>query len=250
MEDEKMKMNTLIADNLKKLKKARNLTNKQLAETSGVPLNTLSKIICGITTNPTVNTLAALAQALHCQMWELFDDDMGSRKHLSKNESIVLEHYRNLSKEGRQMVRSQIKEFWDYEQAMIREEASVPYVEIPLYCLPTSAGTGQFLDSDDYEITAFPAEEVPGRANFAVRISGDSMEPKFHNDDIAFVQQTQDLKPGEVGIFILNGEGYIKELRQQEEGEGIYLHSLNERYAPIIVRASDDLRVVGRVQTL
>ena len=48
--------------------------------------------------------------------------------------------------------------------------------ETRLYDLPASAGTGAFLDSDNYEIIEVGNEVAP-EADFGVRIQGDSMEP-------------------------------------------------------------------------
>ena len=45
---------------------------------------------------------------------------------------------------------------------------------IPLYDLPVSAGTGMFLDSDNYELIEAD-DHVPYDATFAVRVCGDSM---------------------------------------------------------------------------
>ena len=49
--------------------------------------------------------------------------------------------------------------------------------EIRLYDLPASAGTGAFLDSDNYEMIEIGNEVAP-EADFGVRIQGDSMEPQ------------------------------------------------------------------------
>lgn len=68
-----------------------------------------------------------------------------------------------------------------------------------------------------------------------VRISGSSMEPEFHDGQIAWVLQQESVVNGEIGIFALNGEAYIKKL--QNDKNGIFLISLNEKYAPIKVGA-------------
>jgi len=111
---------------------------------------------------------------------------------------------------------------------------------IALYELPVSAGTGQFLDSSDYELIEAD-ETVPEAASFAVRISGQSMMPRFVDRQIVYVRQQQTLEPGEVGIFILNGNAYCKQLGQKE------LISFNVQYEPIPVREYDELRVLGKV---
>ena len=47
--------------------------------------------------------------------------------------------------------------------------------------LSVSAGTGAFLDEGSFEMVSFPASTVPDGADFGVRVSGDSMEPVYHD---------------------------------------------------------------------
>jgi len=46
--------------------------------------------------------------------------------------------------------------------------------------------------------------------DFGVRVNRDSMEPVYHDGQIVWVEKTVALQPGEAGIFICNGEGYLK----------------------------------------
>ena len=113
---------------------------------------------------------------------------------------------------------------------------------LPLYDMPVSAGTGLFLDSDHYELLEAP--NAPAEANFAVRVRGDSMQPRFVDGQVVFVRQQQTLEDGEIGIFLLNGDAFCKKFQQ---GEVCYLLSLNPQYAPIPIRPQDELRMIGRV---
>ena len=54
--------------------------------------------------------------------------------------------------------------------------------------MPVSAGPGAFLDSDSYEELEVD-ESVPASADYAVRISGDSMTPRFVDRQIVFVKE-------------------------------------------------------------
>jgi phage repressor protein C with HTH and peptisase S24 domain len=112
---------------------------------------------------------------------------------------------------------------------------------VRLYDLPASAGTGSYTDSDDYEEIEVPEDEVPTGTDYCVRVSGDSMEPRYHDGQLVFVRQTEIIDEGDVGIISLNGDVYIKQL-----GRG-KLVSLNAAYAPIVVGDGDTLRVFGRV---
>jgi len=103
-----------------------------------------------------------------------------------------------------------------------------------------SVGLGLYFESDDYEeITADTL--IPKGTDYAVRVTGDSMEPMFYDEDVLFIREQQTIENGEIGIFNLNGEAYVKRL------EGKKLVSLNPEYKPISLHEYDDLRVMGKV---
>ena len=115
---------------------------------------------------------------------------------------------------------------------------------LPLYSLAVSAGTGQFLDSEDYDMTEV-GPEVPDGANFGVRVAGDSMEPRFHDGQTVWVSQQHSLMTGEIGIFLYDGCAYLKQL---VAGDGyLALHSLNPAYPDIRISPALPLRVLGKV---
>ena len=115
---------------------------------------------------------------------------------------------------------------------------------LPLYRLAVSAGTGEFLDGEGYDAVEV-GEEVSPLADFGVRISGDSMEPRFVHGQIVWVKRQETLRAGEIGVFLYNGAGYCKRL--ERSGGRVELVSLNSAYPPIRVGPADELRVFGRV---
>lgn len=129
------------------------------------------------------------------------------------------------------------------ERFCAREDARRVSRVLPLYDLPVSAGTGQFLDGEQYELIEV-AEHAPEKADFAVRIKGDSMLPRYHDGQIVFAEKRDSIEKGEIGVFVLNGEAFCKKLGGETETE---LVSLNPAYAPIRVLEGDALAVMGRV---
>ena len=115
---------------------------------------------------------------------------------------------------------------------------------LPLYQLPVSAGTGHFLDSDDYELVEV-GNEVPMNANFGVRICGDSMSPRFADGQIVWVRQQQTISQGEIGIFLYNGDAYCKRF-DIADGQPALI-SLNSAYPPLQINELCDFRVFGKV---
>ena len=115
---------------------------------------------------------------------------------------------------------------------------------LPLYSLAVSAGTGQLLDGEDYEMVEVGAE-VPEGANFGVRVAGDSMEPRFHDGQTVWVRQQRSLMTGEIGIFLYDGCAYLKKLVAVDDR--MALRSLNPAYSDILVSPELPLRVLGKV---
>lgn len=134
---------------------------------------------------------------------------------------------------------------WSGRYSLHREGASpVPLRSLPLYAIGVSAGTGQFLDGEDYEMVEVGAE-VPEGANFGVRVSGNSMEPRFHDGQTVWVHQQRSLMTGEIGIFLYDGCAYLKQLVARRDR--MALHSLNPAYGDILVSPELPLRVLGKV---
>lgn len=113
-----------------------------------------------------------------------------------------------------------------------------------LYDIPVSAGFGEFLDESSF-VEIEVGSEVPKIADYGVRISGDSMEPQFVNEQIVWIQKINKIEDGEIGIFYLDGKAYIKKL--QDNKKGSFLISLNKNYDPIEITPEKDFRTFGRV---
>ena len=115
---------------------------------------------------------------------------------------------------------------------------------IKLYTLGVSAGTGNFLDDDDFEEMETD-EFIPAGADFAVHITGDSMMPMFRDRQIIFVHSQNTLEDGEIGIFSLDGNAYCKKLMRNKKGTALI--SLNKKYRPIPVTENSTCAILGKV---
>jgi transcriptional regulator with XRE-family HTH domain len=162
-----------------------------------------------------------------------------------------------------------MKKLWDYKMDLVASGRYAPkvfgeirYMEMPVSTLAVSAGTGAFLDEGNFEMVSFPESTIPQDAGFGIRVSGDSMEPVYQDGQIVWVQACQSLQPGEVGIFLYDGDGYVKRYEEQEPEEAIrdafvdssgVLHpqpvlvSYNQKYAPKPVSSELAFSIVGRV---
>ncbi len=112
--------------------------------------------------------------------------------------------------------------------------------------VPASAGTGNFLDEENFELMEI-TDRVPDRADFGVYITGDSMEPRFHNEELVWIEKTDSLQNGDIGLFFLNDMTYIK--KYVKKSTGVYLVSLNAVYKPIKVDEYSTFKIFGKIVT-
>lgn len=138
----------------------------------------------------------------------------------------------------------------------------ITFIEMPVSVAAASAGTGNYLDEEYFEQMQFPKASVPAAADFGVKISGDSMEPVYHDGQIVWVQRCEQLNIGEVGLFVCDGQGYIKSYaeRQPDSSElenyldsygqiqqQPVLISYNKKYPPRAISPFEPFSIIGRI---
>lgn len=138
----------------------------------------------------------------------------------------------------------------------------IRYIDMPVSNLCVSAGTGTFLDEGNFEMVSFPENEVPEDADFGVRVSGNSMEPVYHDGQIVWVHQCETIDVGQVGVFVYDGEGYLKRYGEQYPDDSVIeaftdsygtvrmqpvMISYNKDYPERVIRPESSFQVVGRV---
>lgn len=106
------------------------------------------------------------------------------------------------------------------------------------YAQPMSAGTG-IEAGDDGPEDFMLVKQPPRGTSYVAPVSGNSMEPTFHDGDELFVHACSDINPGQIGVFLMDGRQWVKEL-----GDGV-LVSHNSEYDPIPI--TEDVRCQGLV---
>ena len=160
---------------------------------------------------------------------------------LSSYEEMTIKKYRTIDEYGKRAVNVVLDV--EYERCtIVEDEEDDNMLEILYYDAPVSAGFGAEL-FEDVETSMFKVMDTPTArsANFALRVSGDSMEPTYSDGDIILVRETPSIDIGKIGIFIINGEGFVK------ENGGDKLISLNDNYEDIYFTDEDSIYCKGEV---
>lgn len=157
--------------------------------------------------------------------------------------------------------RKQVRSTADIEIARCEDESrfleeTAPAAEeepkiIPLYWAPAAAGYASPIFGSDFDYYTLTPEDPQG-AVFAIRVQGDSMEPHFPDGSIAFCDKTP-LADGDIGVFCLDGDSFIKQYHFDKMMGITYLFSLNRDRADadkLLARTGGQtLTCFGRVVT-
>jgi len=129
------------------------------------------------------------------------------------------------------------------DEPEVFDEAEAPRL-LRLYDIPVSAGTGSFLDDSSYEMIEAPSY-VPVAVDFALRVSGDSMEPLILDGQVIWVKEQELLDSGDIGIFTYSDNVYCKKLIAN--GGKAFLRSLNPVYDDIEIKEDFGFKTIGKV---
>ncbi len=253
-------------DRIKAIKNNRKITNDMLSDMTGIPLGTLSKILAGFSESPKLSNIVAICHALGCSLDYIINGTPENDNNftLEAGEIRLVENYRRLDTHGRELCALVMdKELQrvtcsDYGTGVSAATVLSPdevYRRISgageaprfgkrpimLYDLPVSAGPGEFLDADAGEEIYIPDNTRTAEADFALKISGNSMETKYRDGDILLVEDCESVEVGEPGIFLLDGSGYFKIFG------GDRLISLNKEYGDIMLKDFQNVWCGGRV---
>ena len=259
-------------DRIKLLKSEKKITNDALSEMTGIPLGTLSKILAGISDSPKLSNIVAICDALDTSLEYVVNGVPENTNNftLDRGEMRIIENYRSLDQHGKElvtMVLDKEKErvahapYMDHSVAEKPQGKILPTVSldtklsareikqnrglgkrpIPLFDMPVSAGVGVFVDTPSTDDIVIPDNDRTREADFALRISGNSMEPKYRDGDVLLVANSDYVEVGELGIFILDGNGYFKIYG------GDRLISMNNMYGDILLKDFENVNCVGRV---
>lgn len=166
---------------------------------------------------------------------------------LTADEQELFKIYKGLSIENKARVRERAEVLAELEAPAVNEpepeeDKEIETIFIEYSTLRVSAGTGEPLIDDTYpEFIEVKRSELTEEANFAVKINGNSMLPHYKNNDIVLVRSQPEVAVGEIGIFTIDGEGYIKERGDNR------LISLNPEYDDIYFKEGQDIRCKGLV---
>lgn len=234
---------------LQELLKEKESNVNEVSTATGVSPSTLYSIIRRDSMSANIQDLYKVAHYLGVSLEYFYSGTMVSDNNMNKpslsNDAVKLaQEYDNLDTWGQQAVRSVA----EVEKARMKDKlqksvsepeitASIPYA----YDLAASAGLGEYaMDIAHFETVGL-SETPPKGSAFLVHVSGNSMEPKYSDNDKVYIRRQDSVNVGEIGLFYLDGNVYIKKQGYNE------LISLNPDYDPIPVTEYSTAKCFGKV---
>lgn len=251
-------MNEYLIAQLKKGRLDKNLKQSDVTKLTGIKNTTLSNYENGIT-EPDIDTFLQLCELYNLDYATILAEAYGLKVsgtdfNIKPSEMEYIEKYRSLDPHGKDMVdtvldreNKRIQQYGKLEDRKVvilaeYEASKAPTHIIPYWEYGVSAGNGiyQLNDTTSVMMTLW-ATEVTKQADFIIKVSGASMEPDYHDGDKVLVDRKTVVEKGEVGIFVKNGDTYIKELGENE------LISRNSEFPNIPVKDFDNVVCLGKV---
>lgn len=234
-------------DNLRAARMSMGLTQKTLSEMIDVSPVTIGNWERG-KKYPSFEGLVKLASALETSTDALLG--RCGEENLTVEEKRLISKYRALDIYGKKIVNSlcdfELERIEDQDKPFEFSSESKRY--LPYYSAPSAAGFAAPLEGEDFEMLLV-TDKVPADADFAVKISGDSMEPYIHDGQMVFVRECERLKKGEVGIFCVDGAMYCKQYVPMDDKLCLYSANPERQEANVYITndSSSFVKCCGKV---
>ena len=216
----------VLANNLKYYMDKHNVTRNDLVDDLNIAYMTISDWI-NAKTYPRIDKIELLAHYFQIEKSDLIE--------YHGNKSIIDE----IVEVSSQLHETRQQKVYNYAEHQLDEQNKVMHIHKDNgdYITETlrgylSAGTGELQLEEVLEEVEIPVEIIPEQHyDMLLQINGDSMLPMFQDGERIFVRKIEDtseLRSGQIGVFIIDGESYLK--KAYKEDNQLRLVSLTKKF--------------------
>lgn len=233
-DNERKNMNRKFRGRLRDLLDEKGCSQALLARAAGVSPAVITKYLKDADKEPLFYIVAKIAR-----FFDVSPEWLGGMndERTPFQKGTITDIYYRLSTSGK-------SELYNYGEYLLTKEhmclEKLTAYEIPLKG-KTAAGHPIEYGDTSYETIAVQA--IPNSADFALCVSGDSMEPLIKDGSVVFVKGQPVVENGEIAIVEVNGAVTCKRFYNQDGT--IELRSINPKYEPIT--EFETLRIIGKV---
>lgn len=238
-----------IENELKSLIINKSKSIRQFSSDVDIPATTIQSILNNGVENAGVKKMTKICNYLGLDIDALADGYIKEKTvsdiPMTVSEINHIKKYRGLDSYGKELVDMVLEK--EYERRSEPKEfiQLLPPIVIPSYGHIASAGTGQYI-FDDIPPMMIEIENTMENqeVSFAIDVNGDSMEPTYHDEDTLLVKKQNTLNVGEIGIFMINGEAYVKELGKN----ALISHNKTYNDIPLTENTICIGKVIGKIE--
>lgn len=218
---------------------------RQFSIEANIPATTIQSMLNSGIQNAGVKKVMRICDILGLETDALADgyikEKVVNSNSITVNELNYIKKYRALDEHGKDMVDTVLQKEYERRTEHAKEFIMIqPPILVPYYGHIASAGTGQYVFDDiPPEMIEIENEMDNMHVDFAIGVNGDSMEPTYNDGDTLLIKKQSEICVGEIGIFMINGEAYVKEL-----GDGVLI-SHNKKYKDI--NLTENTVCIGKV---
>ncbi|OFI50220.1 hypothetical protein BG261_08855 [Floricoccus tropicus] len=251
-----VKNRQIISDNINKLIDKGGLRQIDIHRATGIPKSTLTGYVKG-TSSPTTANMEKLAEFFNVDMGEIdprFANEANSDTYKVKENKFksILDDIQNISEKLTEDYQKRVLEYardqFELQTSKnnnIRKLTATERVAISTdikndkivnlsdsltevhAVAKSAAGFGYNYDDNEFYTVYTDRNDLPDY-DFATYVSGDSMEPNYHDGDIVLVRQNYSAPDGGIYIVDYDGKSFIKQTFI--ENDQLILSSLNKKY--------------------
>lgn len=133
---------------------------------------------------------------------------------------------------------------WEDLEQPTPKSNGYPTVRIPVLG-DVAAGVPILAQQDIIGYEDIPADMAKTGEYFGLKIKGDSMEPKIHDNDIVIVKSMSNAENNDIVIAMINDEATCKRLHKYSNS--VVLTAINSDYKPIEVTPDENIQILGKV---
>ncbi len=249
-----------IGSRIKELRENKNISRNEFAEMIGVTVGAISNYENDVS-SPKEPILFKIIEALECEPNYIFQDMV---KIKALNNDVTMSEYEQIKKyrfisehstsgakivdmilnrefyiaENQKNLKKEIKGLKSIINSEIVHTSAIRYINY--YYRLASAGPGQIVfDTPPTERIEIPDIPKYRKVDYAIGVNGDSMEPIYHDGDILLVEMRDEIEVGEIGIFLVDGNSFVKKLGKDE------LISLNPKAKNVAL--TEESKCMGKV---
>lgn len=147
-----------------------------------------------------------------------------------------------------------LAEYFNVTKADLVEDKEQQALEtLPVKKIPVvskiSAGMPIYSEENLVDYIYFAKDKISDdKEEFGLKVSGDSMNKLFEEDDVVVVEKDSAVENGQLGVVLINGyNGTVKRIRYNNDQIILIPESNNPNYYPQIYGEGDEVKIVGRV---